>query len=168
MKQQLLMTLGIACLPVLALAAPDFSGTWMRDNAKSDAVPNHMYWLTRGVDGGAGRGPGGSEVQITVTQNAAGLTVSDPQKPLRQYALDGKPHEQTADTGMVKVSVNASLQGDTLVVATTQPYGGMPGNATLQVRETWSLSPDGKSLTVTTTRDSPAAKQAYKEIYSRK
>jgi hypothetical protein len=43
----------------------------------------------------------------------------------------------------------------------------MPGNVTLKVKEAWSLSPDGKTLTITTTRDIPARHQEYKEVYTR-
>ena len=40
MKKQLLM-LGIIFLPTLAMAAaPDFNGSWARDAANSDPVPN--------------------------------------------------------------------------------------------------------------------------------
>ena len=72
------------------------------------------------------------------------------------------------DTGIQKATVTASLQGDTLVIGTTQPYGGMPGNATLEVKEVWSLSPDGKILTITTTRTVPAVQKTFKQVYNRK
>ena len=42
------------------------------------------------------------------------------------------------------------------------------GNATLRITETWSLSPDGKVLTVKTERDLPAQQQTFNEIYSRR
>jgi hypothetical protein len=167
MKKIFLMIMGMTCLPVLALAAPDFSGSWARDNAKSDAVPNAMYWLTRGVDAGGVRGPNSEPVVITIRQDAGKLQVSDPQKVLREVALDGKSHTKTTDTGLAKATVTASWQGETLVIATIQPYGGMPGNSTLQIRETWSLSPDGKVLTINTTRELPATRQTFNEIYNR-
>ena len=69
---------------------------------------------------------------------------------------------------MEKAAVTAILQGDTLVIGTTRPYGGMPGNVTLQVKEVWSLSPDGKALTVTTTHTSPAAEKTFRQIFNRK
>ncbi len=167
MKKQILMALWIACLPVIAMAAPDFNGTWLRDKAKSEPAPYPLYWLTRGVDPGGGGGQNADYI-ITVRQEAAKLQVTDPQRPLRTYELDGKARSVTADTGMVKASVAATLKGDTLVVDTTQPYGSMPGNVMMKVEEVWSLSADGKVLTITTTRDSPAAKQTFKEVYNRK
>ena len=65
-------------------------------------------------------------------------------------------------------TVVATVQGETLTVSTTQPFGGMPGNATLSITETWSLSPDGKVLTVRTERELPALRQTFNEIYNRR
>jgi hypothetical protein len=167
MKNKVLVVLGMALLPSLAMAAPDFSGSWVRDNANSDPVPNLMYWLTRGVDSGGGRGRTSAEILMTVQQDASSLQVADQLNPVRKYALDGKPHIRATDTGLAKAAVNASWQGEALVIATTQPYGGMPGNSTLQIKEVWSLSTDGQMLTISTTRDVPAVQQTFKEIYSR-
>ncbi len=72
------------------------------------------------------------------------------------------------DTGIQMATVVASVQGDTLTVSTTQPFGGMPGNATLKITETWSLSPDGKVLTVKTERDLPALRESFNEVYNRR
>ena len=60
------------------------------------------------------------------------------------------------------------MQGETLTVSTTQPFGGMPGNSILNVTETWSVSPDGKVLTVKTERALPALRQTFTEIFNRK
>ena len=55
MKRFLLMTV-VLLLPAMSFGEPNFTGTWVRDGAKSDVVPNTMYWLTRGVEAGGGRG----------------------------------------------------------------------------------------------------------------
>lgn len=191
MKKQLLM-LGMMLLPTLALAAtPDFNGTWQRDAASSDPVPNLMYWMTRvapvapraapagaggaaAAGGAAGAGGGGQRrpmpaVLMTIHQDAKTLHVVDSQSMIHEYTLnaDGTRHTEAMDTGIQKAEVTAQLQGDNLVVETTEPYGGMPGNVTLKVKEVWSLSPDGKTLTITTSRDVPARHQEYKEVYTR-
>lgn len=145
----------------------EFSGTWVRDGAKSDLVPNTMYWLTRGIDAGGGRGRNNQTV-IEVQQGAGRMQVSDPARPLRTLMLDGKPHAVPTDTGIQTATVVATMQGDTLIVSTTQPFGGMPGNLTLKITETWSLSADGKVLTVRTERDAPAVRQAFSEVYNRR
>jgi hypothetical protein len=180
MKKQLLM-LGMILLPTLAMAAPpDFSGTWARDSANSDPVPDLSYWMTRVAPpgprpaGGAAAAGGGGQrpapvVLLTVHQDAKTLHVVDSQSLIHEYTLDGdgSSHTKPMDTGIQKAEVTAQLQADNLVIETTEPFGGMPGNVTLKVKEVWSLSPDGKTLTIITTRDIPARHQEYKQVYAR-
>jgi hypothetical protein len=194
MKRQLLMLMvGIMFLPALAMAAaPDFSGSWARDNANSDPAPS-TRWLTMSAGtggGGGGRGaapagaPGNAAAPargnapagggrgfappaiLTVHQDANKLQVVS-QGVSHDYMLDGKPHTVPTDTGIEHAEITANVQGDMLVIETTEPYGGMPGNATLNVKEAWSLSPDGNTLTITTTRDVPAEKQTFKQVYNK-
>lgn len=174
MRRQILIALGMAVFSSTAMATADFSGSWGQDSSKSERVPEPM-WLTRATPnarGGRGGGPGGRgiapEAVITVVQDAGTLQVTDGGGMIRKYTLDGKPSTRNTETAMAKAVVSASLQGDTLVIGTTRPYGGMPGNVTLQVKEVWSLSPDGKTLTITTTHSSPAAVKTYKQVYNRK
>jgi hypothetical protein len=172
MKKHLLI-LGMIFLPALTMAAtPDFSGTWARDSANSDPVPNQTYWMTR-VAPAAQRAGGGQRaapvILLTVHQDAKTLHVVDSQSAIHEYTLDGdgSPHTKPMDTGIQKAEVTAHLQSDNLVIETSEPFGGMPGNVTLKVKEVWSLSPDGKTLTITTTRDIPARHEAYKQVYTR-
>jgi hypothetical protein len=166
MTTRFLMMIAVL-VPAMAFAEPDFSGAWVRDGAKSDVVPNTMYWLTRGVEAGGGRGRN-TQTVIEVQQSAGRIQVADPSRPPRTLMLDGKPHPVPTDTGIQMATVVATVQGDTLTVSTTQPFGGMPGNVTLRITETWSLSPDGKVLTVRTERDLPASRQSFNEIYNRR
>lgn len=173
MKRLVLIVLGMSSLglPAVAMAASNFSGSWVRDNAKSNPVPNPLYWLTRSTDAGGrgGRGRGGAAQPVmTVQQDANTLQVTDPQGAVSKYTLDGKPHSRPTETGIQKATVTANLQGETLVIGTSQPYGGMPGNATLEAKEVWSLSPDGKILTITTTHNVPAAQKTFRQVYNRK
>jgi hypothetical protein len=179
-RKNILIGLGIALfgLPLVAMAAPNFSGSWVRDNAKSENVPEPM-WLTRSTTagrggGGGGRagGPGargpGPEVIMTVQQDAGSMTVTSPQGVVTKYSLDGKAMMNATETDMAKASVSASMQGDTFVITTTRPYGGMPGNVTLQQKEVWSLSPDGKALSITVTQSSPAIDKTFHQMYTKK
>ena len=179
MKKYLVMMIATALLglPAFSIAAQDFSGSWVRDNAKSDPTPNAQYWLTRdpnsgGAGGGGGRGNaggGGAPAAVTtVQQDANTLTVTSPSGAVQKYTLDGKPFSKPTDTGVAKAMISATAQGDTLVITTTQPWGGMPGNASLEIKEVWSLSPDGKVLTVTTHRNTPALQNSFKTVYNKK
>ncbi len=166
MKKHILM-LGMILLPTLAMAAtPDFSGSWVRNAAGSDPIPNQMYWMTRAGNamGGGGRNP---EVVLNVHQNGKTLTVADSQSPQRNYVLDGAAHTRKTDTGIQKATETSTLQADnSVVVETTEPFGGMPGNIELKMKAVWTLSADGKTLTIVTTRDIPARVQTYKEVYT--
>lgn len=156
--------LGIALLPMMATAA-DFNGAWVRDAAQTKAVPYPNYWRTRAP---LSTGGGGNNAYVmNVQQTGESVQVSDPQHPQRIYALDGKPRVAPTDTGLAKVTTTATMNGETLSIATVQPYGGMPGNVPMRASETWALSPDGKVLTVTTVRDLPAQKQNFTEVYTR-
>jgi hypothetical protein len=170
MKKHALM-LGMILLPTLAMAAtPDFNGAWVRNPTGSDPMPNQMYWVTRGAAGGdrGGRGGGGGEqVTLTVQQDANTLQVSESNAIVRKYTLDGKAHTRPTDTGIQKAEDTVRLEGESLVIDTAEPFGGMPGNAVLKIKETWSLSPDGKTLTIITTRDIPARHQTFKEVYTK-
>jgi hypothetical protein len=177
MKKHILTALGLAYLglPVLAIAAPNFSGSWVKDNSKSDPVPSALMLMNapqgRGGGGPGGRGGpgrGGGPMPMVVAQDATSLQVTDPQGGMRRYTLDGKPHNTTMDTGVQKAAVTASWQGDMLVIEATEPYGGMPGNVTAHIKDVWGLSPDGSILTITTTRSMPATEKTYKEVYSKK
>jgi len=181
MKKQILPMIAMALLslPVLAMAAQNFSGSWVRDDAKSDPTPNLQFWLTRepnsGGAGGGGRGGGGgnrgaapAQPVTTVQHDANSLTVTSPNGAVQKYTLDGKPFSKPMDTGMAKAVISAIVQGETVVISTTQPWGGMPGNASLEIKEVWSLSPDGKVLTVTTHRNTPAVQNSYKTVYNKK
>jgi len=105
---------------------------------------------------------------MTVQQDANSLTVTSPSGAVQKYTLDGKPFSKPTDTGVAKAVVSASTQGDTLVITTNQPWGGMPGNASLDIKEVWSLSTDGKVLTVTTHRNTPALQNSFKTVYNKK
>ena len=165
MKKTIMIALGMALLPALAMAA-DFSGVYVRDSKASDPNSFPVYWMPRNPPptGGGFGGP----VEIVLKQTGATLKITDPARIERNLQLDGKPHVGDAETGMVKQTVTATLQGDTIVVATVLPYAGMPGGVVTNVTDTWSLSPDGKTLTVATVRSTPALNQTSKQVYTKK
>lgn len=167
MKKLFSIAAALTFVPALALAAPDFSGAWVRDGANSDTVPNTMYWLTRGVDAGGARGPN-AQVTIEVRQTASNLQVVDPAKPQRNYTLDGKPYTVPTDTGVQSAVVTSTLAESGLTITTSQPWGGMPGNIPLRTTETWTLSPDGRVLTINTVRDAPSKRETYREQFNRR
>lgn len=165
MKKQITMiAMAAAMLPALAMAA-DVSGVWVRD-AKSDPMPDTMYWAVRVPP--ALPAVGNQEFVLTVKQDPAALVVTNPARRMRNIALDGRPRVVATDTGIQKATVTAVNQQEALVITTTQPFGGMPGNAKLTIKETWAVSPDRKVLTVTTVRQLPARTATDTQIYNRR
>lgn len=158
-----LALLAFALTPAMAIAA-DFSGAWMRDSARSTPAPYPNYWITRNTP--PAFNPNTTFV-MRVQQTAASMQVADRIHPQRTYVLDGEGHSSITDSGLGQITTTAAMIGDTLTIATVQPYGGMPGNVTLRASETWALSADGKELTVTTLREMPATKQSYTEVFKR-
>jgi hypothetical protein len=166
MKTKLLIVAltAAAMSPVLANAA-DVSGVWTRDAAASSPQPDTMYWLVRVPASTAPDRP----FTMTVKQDAASLVVTAQNiLPMRKVELDGKPHVMPTNTLLQKATVTASNQASAVVITTTQPFGGMPGNAPLTINETWTVSPDGKVLTVKTVRQLPAGRMTDTQVYARR
>lgn len=123
-----------------ALAAePNFTGSWMLNNAKSEygqfPAPEVMM---RTVEQ-----QGGSIKMTTFQKGAQGEVNSE-----LRYTTDGKPTVNGENTG------SARWEGELLVIEVSrkvanQAQKGAPP-AELKSREEWSLSGDGKTLTVVT------------------
>lgn len=166
MLRQIIIAAGLLLTP-LEVMAKDLSGTWARDGARSDVIPDSMYFTVRGVVTGGTRGPTTNHT-IEIRQDSVTMQVADPARPLRVYPLDGKRHIVPADTGIVDATITASVRGDAVVVQRSQTYSGLPGSATLVTTEYWTLAPDGNSLVLKTIRETPARRFTYNEVYSRR
>lgn len=153
MKRTLLISsLLILSLAAVAVAAPDFSGTWVIDKAKSD-VP-------QGRGGQPGQVPdvtlvikhAGNDLAITTKRMMGGQEMSMDAK----YTLDGKESKNPAGRGGESVS-KAKADGDTLVIETTMDMGRGP----MTSKAVYSLSEGGKVLTIATTRNDRTSKQVF-------
>jgi hypothetical protein len=61
----------------------------------------------------------------------------------------------------------AAFEGDHLVVTVTQTRKGDQGDRTMSQHSTWSVSPDGRLLTIDTTMQTPNGDRAMKTVYVR-
>jgi hypothetical protein len=165
MKKHMMIAAALAALaaPSMALAA-DVSGVWVRNAQISDPRPDAMYWLVRVPPPTVST----AEFVLTVKQEGEAITIANPNLRTRTIRLDGRPATVPADTLIQNATVTGVNQPDAVVITTEQPYGGMPGNARLTVKETWTLSASGKTLTVRTERKSPARTQIDTQVYSRR
>jgi len=132
------LAVAIAGLAV-AQGKPDFSGKWAPKVDPNAAPP------AGGGGGGRGGGMGGP---MTIKQTATELTqerTMGEQTMSTVYKLDGSESVNTVGQGQSK-SV-AKWDGAKLVVKTTRETQ----NGTQETTATWSLSADGKELTIVTT-----------------
>lgn len=162
-----LLVFGIALL-ALAVAAPNFSGTWIRDKAKSDP-------MGMGRPGGGGGGGGQApdvEVTLTIKQDANSFETAtqrgDRPPTEAKYTLDGKESTNAMGRGGSTVS-KAKLSGDTLVIEGVRKFSGPNGDTEMPFKEEYSLSADGKVLTVISTSSNPQGEQqTRKQVYNKK
>jgi hypothetical protein len=148
MKKALALTfvfvLAIA-VGLFAQGKPDFSGKWQLDAAKSDQM------------GGGGRGPGGGG-PLTVKQTETELTTErtrGEQVMTTTYKLDGTETTTQGQMGASKAS--AKWDGTKIVTKTTRETP----NGSMEFTETWSLSADGKELTILRSSARGESKQVY-------
>ena len=172
--------LTLAALAVL-LGAPaatvsaqgtDFSGTWNLDRDSSELPQGRGGGRGGGGGGRGGSGRGGRgrlmAETLVISQTAASVTVeqqSDDQSRSIEYALDGS--ETTVQQGNGTLTVSASWDGATLVTEGTQSIETGRGNFTLDLTERRTLSSDGRTLTIETTRGTPRGSQTFRLVYQK-
>ena len=156
-----LWVFGIVLL-ALAIAAPNFSGVWVRDKAKSDP-------LMMGRPGGGGEAPPDIEVTLTIKQtdnNFEVTTQRGERSSEAKFTLDGKENKNT--TGRGETISKSRWNADTLVIDGVRKFSGPNGDMEIQFKEVYAVSPDGKVLTVTSTMNSPRGERTSKEVYNKK
>ena len=127
-----------------AQAKPDFSGTWALDASKS----------TRPGGGGGGRGPGGAG-PMTIKHTATEFAVTRGENTTT-YKLDGTPTEITGGRGGA-AKATAKVDGDKVVIKTVRETPNGP----METTATYSLSADGKELTVVNASQRGEFKMVY-------
>jgi hypothetical protein len=156
----------LACAFALAAAQGkvNFSGTWVLDKLQSN-----IQQLTR-MRGGAGNGQDAS-LSMTIEQQGTALKVTrtlkaegEEKTETHLYKTDGT---ETTNTGFRGESVvtRASWDGDKLVVNSTRTVQVLMKEITVQSKALWSLSPDGKTLTIDTTLETPRGKERVKAVF---
>ena len=177
-----LLSFGVLAAP--ALAPTNFAGTWALDKAKSKDLPPQMenidsYTLTvtqdaqqltvdtkitrkesadQGAPGAGGPGSGGGR------GGGMGMGPRGPQT----YKLDGA--EATLDTGgRGTATVKAEWQdgGKTLKLVTKRTFNFQGNDVTSTNTEVWSLSGDGKTLTIQRTNESPRGTQSSTLVFNK-
>ena len=157
----------LALLAAAAVAAPsaaqstDFSGTWRLD-ADASEFPDlggggggRLFGRGGGGRGGRG-GPGGGARTLVIVQTPAMLIVeqqSDRGSRAATYRLDG---EESANSGPRGEQTSRSRwDGAALVTEGTQSVSTPRGDFSLEFTERRTLSTDGRTMTVASSRTTP-------------
>jgi hypothetical protein len=150
-----------------------FAGTWVLDASKSQFG---------GGPGGGGPGGGGGggqtapEETMTVKQEGDKITVERKIKGQQgertvndAYTTDGKEGDFTMQMrgNEVKGKRTAKLNGGALEVLDKANVETPNGPMTFETTSKWSLSADGKVLTVEQTRTTPRGPQTSKRVYNK-
>ena len=160
MRSALLLGLALTLVGGTATAQdhPDFSGTWKLNAIKSDAMRG------RGGQMGAPR-----DIILTINQTADELNIEqEVGQNARKltYYLDGRESTNAGMRGGESKST-AKWDGKKLVIETTATFEGQNGSMTMKSKEVRTLSDDGKTMTVTTTTESPRGTNTRKTVFDK-
>ena len=168
MKKEYLLLAIVLLLAVVVVAGVDFSGTWAL-NAEKTAAANPAPPAGGGGGGGGGMGKGGGGMgggDITIKQAGNVLTIS---RTMGQqgtvdtpYTMDGAEHTNSSQMGDTKYK--AVLEGNSVHITGTT--SGQRGDR--PVDTTYTLSDDGKTLTVANVRQGQNGPTTSKQIYDKK
>ena len=137
-------------------AKPDFTGKWNLDAAKSDfgAMPAPAS-IVHDVEH---KEP---NLKITTTQKSeAGESTNT-----RTFSTDGKDSTNKITMMGAEYPVTTSAKWDGQSLAVTASFDAQ--GATVQLNDTWTLSPDGKVLTITRIAKTPQGDFTTKSVYNK-
>ncbi len=178
MKIKSLMSCALSAVILLAAAsaqaAPNLTGTWVLDRSQSEFhQPDAADGKGRhGRKGGHREGAGRGESTLIVAQDGNTLKVTramakDGQERTftQTYLLDGT--EQTAKGHRGAAVTKALYDGDRLLVNTSYTKTTKDGDKTMSGASVWTVSPDGQTLTIETTMQSPRGERQMKTVYQK-
>lgn len=155
------MALGAATAAVSAAAAAkaDFTGVWKLDVSKSEGLPPMIKGQTMSVKQTGDR----VEIETTITSDEGEQIVKD------AYTLDGKEvdHVQKAMgmEGKGKRTSKWSADGNGIEVSENAHFETAMGAADVKATRKWTLSADGKTLTIVMDIEGPMGPQTIKRVF---
>jgi hypothetical protein len=161
-----LSLVALAVVLVSAQGKVNFSGTWVMDKSQSD-VPQFMG-LTENPEKARN-----ASMTMVVVQQGSDLRVTrvvkirgEEQKEIHTYKTDGGETKNTGFRGETVVT-RAFWEGDKLVVVSTRTWRVLMKDVSAESRGVWSLSPDGKTLTIAAQVSSPRGEQRIKAVFDK-
>ena len=173
MKNLMSWALGVVVLLAAAAghAAPNLTGTWVLDRDQSE-FPQREGTEGKGRHGGQRESHGHGDAKLTVSQDGNTLKVTrslarkGKERTFTQtYTIDGTEQTSTAHRGTVVTK--AVYDGDRLLVDTTHTQTTAEGERQMSRASVWTVSPDGQTLTIETTMQSPRGERQMKMVYQK-
>lgn len=176
----------VLCLSAVAAfsqAKPaDFSGTWILDASKSKLdersriesmtltvaqtekelkVTTETKRMPPPADAASGEGRVGGR------GTGRGLGAGD---STVSYSLDGKETTVEIDgpNGKMPVKYKGSIDGGAASLSSSRTFSGPMGEVTVTTKDSWSLSADGKTLTVVREQSTPRGSSSSTMVFAKK
>ena len=149
------LTLGAQAISI-AQAAPDFSGTWRLNQAKS----------SRAIVGNTPDIQFASQLEVKESSTDISIVgTSIRQQPVSAvYKLDGSKVNVQAPEGITETG-EAKLDGTMLVITSRRSFSSPAGDIVVDFKEVWSRS--GNELTVEKTRNQSGDSSTQKAVYDK-
>jgi hypothetical protein len=159
----LLLGIGVTA----AQAQPQFAGSYVLDPSQSQ-FPKHGNRPQQAPD--TQRQP--PQVTLVVAQQGNTLKITrtmvrgtHERSMTDTIVADGSDKTEPGYRG--NVTVRSAFEGDRLVITHTRTRTTDQGTQTMSRESVWTLSPDGKVLTIDTTMHSPRGDRTMKTVYQR-
>lgn len=158
----------VACLVfalslVAASAKANFSGTWNLDKSKSEGLPPTLKAQVLTIVQTDDK----LNIESKMTLEQGDQAVSD------TYVLDGKPADFSSKgpggmEGKGKRTAKWGADGNSIDVNESIVYDTPNGPVTVEIVRKWTLSQDGKTLTIDMNVSSPMGSQQIKRVLVKK
>jgi hypothetical protein len=156
----------LSAVLVSAQGKVNYSGTWILDKSKSDV----SQFVGIGEDAEKTQD---ARITMVVEQQGANLKVTrilktrgDERKEIHTYKIDGNETSNTGFRGETVVA-RAFWEGDKLTIVSTRTMRVLTKDISAESRGVWSLSPDGKTLTIAAQVNSPRGEQRVKAVFDK-
>lgn len=152
------IVLGVVMMMAAAMAAdkPDFTGTWKLDASKSDfgqmPAPEKMERVIDHKD---------PAIKIKTTQS----TPNGDRTTDTAYTLDGKEQKQESPRGVIMYT--PKWEGSIVVIDSKRTMNVQGQTVEITGVERWSLSEDGKTMTVDSKMVAPMGELTMKAVFAK-
>ena len=155
-----------------AQAQPQFAGTWTLDPARSQ-LPAHEGRHAQTAPDGTQTQKEPPVMKLVVEQNGSNFKVTrsmardNRERSYSQsFVADGTERTEQGHRGET-TTTKATLGGDRLVTSSTTTMPAKDGGEakTFSRESTWTVSPDGRTLTIDTMMHTPRGDRTMKTVY---